>query len=252
MGALSYVDTAEKVEAVHTWVTGLAEIARAGDPPGARRSLDQARADVLADIATHALAALDLPRRQGRRPQIHVVVAATTLLGLDQAPGELAGYGPIPASLARAIAADGTWRRLLTDPRTGRFDELSEDSYQPSPALRDHVIARDRTCRGPGCRLPADRCDLDHRVPHPRGPTSPGNLYPACRPFHETKTLTDTEVSDDGAGGLHIRFPTGRSYHLPADPLLEPYHPPNGGDARHEEPGPEHAPPDHEDDIPPY
>lgn len=123
--------------------------------------------------------------------------------------------------MARRIAADGTWRRLLTDPRAGRFDELSLTTCQPSQDLRDHVVARDRTCRGPGCRLPADRCDLDHRVPHPRGPTSPANLYAACRAFHEIKTLTDTAVTDDGEGGLHVTYPSGRRYHRPADPVLE-------------------------------
>ena len=42
----------------------------------------------------------------------------TTLIGDDDQPGELIGYGPIPASLARRIAADdsGTWQRLVTDP----------------------------------------------------------------------------------------------------------------------------------------
>ena len=37
---------------------------------------------------------------------------ASTLLGLDDDPCELTGYGPIPADLGRRIAANGTWRRL--------------------------------------------------------------------------------------------------------------------------------------------
>ena len=45
------------------------------------------------------------------------MVALSTLLGFDEQPGELAGYGPIPADLARRMAADptGTWTRLVTD-----------------------------------------------------------------------------------------------------------------------------------------
>ncbi len=162
-----------------------------------------------------------LPVRHGRRPHIQVVVGAGTLLGLDDDPAELVGYGPITADVARRIAADGTWQRVLTDPRTGRFDEMSAATYEPPQDLRDHVVARDRTCRGPGCRMAADRTDLDHRVPHPRGPTSPDNLYAACRPFHEDKTLTDTTVTDDGAGGLRVTYPSGRTYHRPADPVLD-------------------------------
>ena len=159
--------------------------------------------------------------RHGRRPQIQVTVAASTLLGLDELPGELAGYGPITAQTARRIAADGTWRRVLTDPRTGRFDELSVEAYEPPQDMADHVIARDRTCRGFGCRTPAARCDLDHRVPHPRGPTSAGNLDPRCRPHHQVKTHTDTTVIRDRDGGLHLTLPSGRSYHRPVEPVQD-------------------------------
>jgi hypothetical protein len=35
----------------------------------------------------------------------------------------------------------------------------------------DHVITRDATCRGLGCRIPATLCDLDHEVPWPDGTT---------------------------------------------------------------------------------
>ncbi|MGW6694807.1 DUF222 domain-containing protein [Rhodococcus sp. NPDC054953] len=45
---------------------------------------------------------------------IHVGVNLTTLLGLDDLPGFLAGHGWIDADLARDLAADGTWRKVLT------------------------------------------------------------------------------------------------------------------------------------------
>ena len=228
MAGLTYLDTAERVQGLFLWLTGRAQSVKAraatGPAPADPRSLDQVRADVLADLGEHGLAAEDLPLRHGRRPQILVTVAVTTLLGLDELPGELAGYGPIAADTARRIAAEGVWRRLLTDPRTGRFDEMSLESYEPPQDLVHHVIARDRTCRSPGCRTPADRCDLDHRVPHPRGPTSAANLDARCRSHHTVKTHTDTHVDaddTDGAGGLRITLPSGRSYHLPADPVLD-------------------------------
>jgi len=90
------------------------------------------------------------------------------------------------------------------------------------------VIARDPVCIGLGCRLPANRCDLDHRVPHPRGPTAAGNLEPWCRSGHEIKTFTDTTVTTDpddpgGAGGRVITYPSGRSYRLPVEPVLEDF-----------------------------
>ena len=167
------------------------------------------------------------PRRltavRGRRPQIQVVVSIATLLGLDDQPAELTGHGPITAQTARRIAGEGTWRRLLTDPRTGRFDELSLDTHDPPQDLVDHVLARDPYCRGPGCRRPARLCDLDHRVPHPAGRTEATNLNPVCRPEHGVKTHTDTTHADDGDGGLLITYPSGRTHHVPAEAVLSPW-----------------------------
>jgi hypothetical protein len=256
MATAAMTGPAEDVEAFVTFLTGAAE---AANGPGDTRTLAQRRFDVLADLG-HTGLAFDTTRpdllaqlgggsggpggcgcsgadcssgagtrlqtRQGRRPTIHVVVSVETLLGLRDEPGELAGYGPITAQTARRIAADGTWHRLLTDPRTGRFDELSVDSYEPPQDMRDHVIARDPVCIGLGCRLPANRCDLDHRVPHPRGPTAASNLDPWCRSGHGIKTFTDTEVvadPDDPDGARIVTYPTGRSYRLPAEPVLEDF-----------------------------
>jgi hypothetical protein len=223
MAGLTYVDSADRVQGLYLWLTGRAAAVKG--PAGTDdRTTDQRRADVLGDVGGHGLASEDLPVRHGRRPQIQVTVAASTLLGVDELPGELAGYGPITADTARRIAADGTWRRLLTDPRTGRFDELSLDCYEPPQDMADHVIARDRTCRTPGCRTPAARCDLDHRDPYPRGPTSAGNLDPQCRSHHNVKTHTDTVVLRDTDGAHTFTLPSGRSYHRPAEPVQDdPY-----------------------------
>ena len=162
-----------------------------------------------------------LPNRQGRRPQIGVVVAASTLLGLDEEPGELAGVGPVTAPLARRIAADGEWRRLLTDPRTGRLDEVSADTYAPPQDMVDHVITRDATCRGIGCRMPANRCDLDHEVPWPAGPTAITNLHPLHQRHHDAKTHTDTTVTTEPDGTTVWSLPSGRVYRVPPHQLLQ-------------------------------
>ncbi len=219
MAGMTWTGSAERVEAFRVWLDGLARQAKG--PAGTdERTMDQVRADVLGDLAEHALTVSDLPVRHGRRPQVQVVVGLGTLLGLDEAPGELAGYGPITAGTARRIAADATWRRLTVDPRTGRFDELSVDSYEPPQDMADHVAARDVTCRSPGCRQPAHRCDLDHRVPHPRGPTDAANLQLLCRSHHTVKTHTATAVEIDGTDGLRFTLPSGRSYVRPDDRAL--------------------------------
>ena len=156
-------------------------------PEPVLRTMGQLRADVLADMAYATLERADLPRNHRRRPHIQVTVAATTLLGLDELPGELAGYGPIPAHLARQVAADGTWRRLLTDPGTGGLLDYGTTTYEPPKNLTDHVITRDQTCRGLGCRVRAERCDIDHTIRYPDGPTAEHNLTCECRPCHIRK-----------------------------------------------------------------
>jgi len=63
------------------------------------------------------------------------------------------------------------------------------DRYRPTPAQRRLVKARDRTCRQPGCGLPAARADLDHVIAHADGgPTDCDNLCCLCRHHHRLKT----------------------------------------------------------------
>lgn len=148
-----------------------------------------------------------LPRKQRRRPEIQVTVAATTLLGLDELPGELAGYGPIPADMARAIAQDGTWRRILTDPSTGVLVERGDATYRPGADLTGTVIARDVTCVYMGCGQPGWRCELDHREPFDPAraaadQTTADNLDARCKHHHDLK----------GTGGWTARrLPSGAS-----------------------------------------
>ncbi|HSV65963.1 MAG TPA: DUF222 domain-containing protein [Mycobacteriales bacterium] len=178
------------------------------------RTMDQRRADVFVDLLlgkacydTSATAATVL-----------VTVAATTLAGADDKPGELAGYGPISAAMARELAADGTWRRLLTDPATGALLEYGRKTYRPPAALADFVRARDKTCRFPGCRKPAKQCDIDHLVPFPNGPTDAANLGTICRRHHRLKHTAGWTVVRDTDGTFRWRSPTGREYETKPEP----------------------------------
>src|SRR5919199_7010361 len=102
--------------------------------------------------------------------------------GRRRAARELAGYGPIPAAVARDLAAAGTCRRILTDPASGRPLDYGTTRYRPPDHLAGLIITRDQTCQFPGCRVPAHRCDLDHAIPYNpasgTGPTSEHNLGP--------------------------------------------------------------------------
>jgi len=173
---------------------------------------------------------------------------------LSQRPAELEGHGPIPALLARRLAADpdATWRRLITDPVTGVAEYLESRRYRPPSSLQEFVRSRDLTCAAPGCRVPAARCDLDHVVPydhgHPaghggEGRTRDANLRPCCRRHHRLKTLADwtAEIAPDPDGGgtpvVVWTSPSGhrwwvRSPHLEPPPWERaPYTDPESADA---------------------
>lgn len=134
--------------------------------------------------------------------EVHVVVDVATLLGLADHPAELVGYGPIPPGLARQLASDASWRRLVTDPVTGYLLDYGRTTYRVPKALPDYVQARDRTCRLPGCGQPARCCDIDHDCPWSQGgTTSARNCGCLCRRHHRMKTRGGwrLELHDDGS-----------------------------------------------------
>jgi hypothetical protein len=186
---------------------------------GDGRTMDQRRADAMIDLI--------LGRAESRSggARIHVTVAAGTLLGLDDKPGELSGYGPITAQMARELAADGVWRRILTDP-AGMPLEVGSTTYRPSTALAEHIRLRDGTCRFPGCRHPAWRCDLDHGTPYPQGDTAPRNLSCLCRHHHRLKHERKWTMRIHEDGSIRWTSPTGRSYDTTPEPVGEPNAPP--------------------------
>ncbi len=130
---------------------------------------------------------------------------------VDTGVALLPGLKVMPAvALADAIAGGAKVRPLWIpgpDP---------EPNYRPSARLAQFVRLRDMFCRFPGCDVPADRCDIDHCVPWPYGPTHPSNLNCKCRTHHLMKTFCFgpdgwTEVqSPDGT--VTFVAPDGRAH----------------------------------------
>src|SRR5438270_13930179 len=87
------------------------KLARKAKTPGDDRSADARRADAFADLLLGYGSAVQV--------EMQVTVPATTLMGISNEPGQLEGYGAVSAELARAIATDARWPRLLTDPKDG-------------------------------------------------------------------------------------------------------------------------------------
>lgn len=184
-------------------------LARGLDGQGDTRSLDQRRADVFLDLLCG--------RHDASAGRVEILVPLDTLANLAEAPGELAGYGPVIADIARQVAerhVDGEWRFTITDPTTGLPVHDGTTRRRPTAAQRRSVEARDRTCTFPGCRVPATQCDLDHRTPWSvERQTCTHGLDAGCRHDHVTVR--------HGIGWLHELLPGGD--HLWISPLGHRY-----------------------------
>jgi hypothetical protein len=190
---------------------------------------------------------------------INLTVPLATQLGLTNAPGTVAGFGPIDGPLARQLtslaAAEPRTRCCLTftgpggqaighgclpgpaalsslgrQPVTITITPLArgscdhphqEPGYQPSRALRHLIIARTPTCTAPGCRQPAARCDLDHTVPYDQGGrTCECGLAPLCRHHHRCKQAEGWRLEQPQPGVMIWTTPAGRKYRTTPDPYL--------------------------------
>lgn len=185
------------------------------------RNADMKRADALTAIASAYLSSSAEIVTPHRRPiSVNVTIDLPTLLGLAENPGQLAGYGAIPASVARELAADGKWKRFITDPQTGNLLDYGRQSYEPPQALIDFLIARDRTCRFPGCRRSAALSDIDHAQSWEMGGrTSPDNLGALCRRHHRLKTHDGWKIESRPDGSCTWTSPLGKIYLTPARPI---------------------------------
>ena len=151
--------------------------------------------------------------RAAGRPLVHVVMPYSTLIGADDEPCELAGYGPIPAELAREIAADGVWKRLVTDPLSGALLDHGRTTYRPPVALAEFVRARDVRCRSPICRRQAQNCELDHAIAWAEGgTTAENNLWAGCVHDHHLKHQPGWTVWLLRDGLVEWITPTGHHY----------------------------------------
>ena len=188
------------------------------------RTMDQKRADALSAICATVLSDLSETVTSHRRPlTVNVTIDLPTLLGLAENPGQLSGYGPIPASVARHLASDAKWRRFITDPHTGTLLDYGRENYEPPQALKDFLIARDRTCRFPGCRRSALLSDLDHAQSwESGGETSAENIGALCRRHHRLKTHDGWKIESFPDGSCTWTSPLGKKYVTPARAVNEP------------------------------
>ncbi|WP_430647557.1 DUF222 domain-containing protein [Agromyces sp. GXS1127] len=179
------------------------------------RTPDQLRADVVRDLLLHGVPPVGDAfhvAAAGIRPTVHVTVPVMTLLGHDDAPGELDGYGPISPEVARELAAHApSFTRLLTHPVSGTVLDVDRASYRPPADLARWLRVRDETCRFPGCNRAAIGCDLDHSEDWADGnPTAFYNLAHLCAAHHHLKHQTSWSLRHREDGAIEWRSPAGR------------------------------------------
>jgi hypothetical protein len=176
------------------------------DQPGETRTLDQLRADVVADLLTGRLDPATAPR-----VEVGVLIPMMTLLGLSEEPATLDGYGPIDADTARRLTAHApSFHRILTHPVTSTILDVDRASYRPPADLKRWLALRDGTCRFFGCGRPARHCDIDHTTGWAQGgTTSATNLAHLSKRHHTLKDQSRWKVEQHPGGTLTWTSPTG-------------------------------------------
>ncbi|MEV7603950.1 DUF222 domain-containing protein [Paenarthrobacter sp. NPDC089322] len=210
--------------AVHAALTRRADRLRSsGDP----RSRGQIMADALVEQIT------------GSRPgitgvEVQLVMTDRTLFQGDSEPARLAGYGIVPAGLARDLLAEGggigpgqqdelkvLLRRLYTAPDTGELVGMDSRARLFPRSLRRFIEVRDDTCRTPYCDAPIRH--IDHVLPwHNDGPTSLANgagLCEACNHTKENAGWSAKTLPSAGRHMLEVVTPAKRKYRSSAPRL---------------------------------
>ncbi|MFI5505903.1 DUF222 domain-containing protein [Mycobacterium sp. NPDC051804] len=134
-------------------------------------------------------------------------------------PAALLSGGMLPAPLLAAKVAGIAKIVPIVHPG----DAPPEPRYIPSAVLATFVRCRDMTCRFPGCDEPAHRCDIDHTLAYPNGPTQASNLKVLCRKHHLLKTFWGWQDQQLPDGTVIWTCPQGQTYTThPGSRLLFP------------------------------
>jgi Domain of unknown function (DUF222) len=176
------------------------------------RSMDQRRADAFLDLCD-GVDAEALPTRRG---VVDIHVGLETLARLRDDPGDMGGFGPVVADIARQVVdrqPDAEWRYTITDQESGLPIGGGITRRRPTADQRRTVESRSHTCIFPGCRMPASRSDLDHRIPwSERRTTRSEDLAPLCRHHHRIRHLANWSYGRLDRGDHRWTSPLKRTY----------------------------------------
>jgi len=169
-----------------------------------------------AEHAADTKGSMEIGKVPAPRADVLVTVPVFSLLGLTDEPAELDGLGPIPASMARKLVADGadSFYRVLVDPRDGAPLEIGRKNYRLTEAIKRWIRMRDAKCTFPGCTNHTSDNETDHlQAWEHGGTTGTSNLAQLCpkhhRLKHHSRWTPDPATTKDPPGWTS---PTGRHF----------------------------------------
>jgi hypothetical protein len=204
-------------------VSVYAALRRQADTTCDGRSRGQVMADSLIERVTGR------PATEATPIAVSLVLSDNTLLGGADQPADIAGYGPIPAEVARHLVtaavndrrSRATLRRLYAHPRSGALVALESRARLFPRGLAAFIGLRDQRCRTPYCDAPIRH--HDHAQPHARnGPTNAVNGMGLCEQCNYAKQAAgwrvEGSVDEKGTHTAHFTSPTGANYRSTAPP----------------------------------
>ena len=197
-------------------VSVYASLKRAADTTFDGRGRGQVMADTLVERVTGQPADVPTPI------EVNLVITDDALLGGDQTPARVPGYGPIPAAVACRLAGDAiaderskaTLRRLYRRPSSGALVAMESRTRLFPKSLARFIAIRDDTCRTPYCDAPIRH--MDHATAHAAGgETSELNGLGECEACNYAKEAPGWRVATRrdrrGTHTSEVTTPTGAS-----------------------------------------
>jgi hypothetical protein len=190
---------------------------KAGDP----RPIGVLRAEaqrVFAEAYTSGLLTGTIPTHHGRPLEIHVAVTPEALFAMSDDPGEIPGVGPIPIELIREMVHDAKIRWLTVCADTGRLLDRNPHAWRIPTSVQAFADTAFPLSVGPHSTVAAARCDGEHVIRHPDGPTDNPNIVPMDRGWHRPNTHTpDMHVKRRPDGRIVWTTPLGQTV------IVDPY-----------------------------